>query len=175
MIFGSPVSRTYGFRDSTHRHTQAVALTDGGVYDNLALSPLLPGRSARFTSHVYELDYIIAVDAGRGRAHHSTGSFVTGRLKRSVDITYNKTQDGVRAQLHAAAEHQRLRGFVHAYLAMPDHKLPVPLADVVPQSAVVAYPTNFAAMSADDEYHLTTRGEQLIRLLLGHHCPELAG
>lgn len=169
------LNRTYDFQDSTRQHTRAVALTDGGVYDNLGLTPLLPGRSTRFTSHVYELDYIIAVDAGRGRATKKAAPFLPGRLMRSFDVTYNKTQDGSRAQLHAANEHQRLRGFVHAYLAMPDHKLPTPLADLIPRTTVISYPTNFAAMSEDHTYHLTTRGEQLVRLLLEHYCPELAG
>ena len=53
--------------DARHPGTRALLLTDGGVYDNLGLTPLLPRRSADHTSHVYDLDYIIAVDAGQGR------------------------------------------------------------------------------------------------------------
>jgi NTE family protein len=41
-------------------------LSDGGIYDNLGLSVLEPGRSAAFTPHVYELPYIVSCDAGRG-------------------------------------------------------------------------------------------------------------
>lgn len=169
----SALTRTYRFQDSTGQHQRTVSLTDGGVYDNLGLSPLLPGRSPRFTSHVYELDYVIAADAGRGRDVKPPASFWIGRVARSFDITYAKSQDGSRTQLHAAAEHRQLRGFVHAYLATPDHKLPAPVADLVPRSDVVSYPTNFAAMTEENLYRLTTRGEQLVRLLLPSYCPAL--
>jgi predicted acylesterase/phospholipase RssA len=62
------LSRAYTFtrRDGTQER-RALRMTDGGVYDNLGLTPLLPQRSAAHTSHVYDLDYIIAVDAGQGR------------------------------------------------------------------------------------------------------------
>ena len=168
------LTRTYHFEDDrAGRQTRTVAMTDGGVYDNLGLSPLLPGRSAAFTRHVYDLDYLIAIDAGRGRTIKRAGSFLPGRLARSFDITYNKTQDGSRAQLNAAAEHGALRGFVHAYLAMNDHNMPIPVGDYIPRSAVIRYPTNFAAVPEKDFRLLTIRGEQLTRVLLAHYCPEL--
>jgi predicted acylesterase/phospholipase RssA len=61
--------RDYHFRDRTTgtERTTTVMMTDGGVYDNLGLSPLLPGRSAEHTAHVDDLDYLIVADAGRGR------------------------------------------------------------------------------------------------------------
>jgi len=60
-------------------------------------------------------------------------------------------------------------------LATVDQKLPTPVADLIPRSAVVGYPTNFGAMSEEDIYLLTTRGEQLVRLLLPSYCPSLVG
>ena len=64
-----PAKRAYSFRSDVNaapeRHI--VLLTDAGVYDNLALSVLEPGRWPVHTPHTYELDYIIACDAGRGR------------------------------------------------------------------------------------------------------------
>lgn len=153
--------------------SERLALADGGVYDNLGLSVLLPGRVARFTSHVYDLDYVIAIDAGRGRASKVTGNTTPFRLARSFDITYAKTQDGGRAQLHAATRHRQLRGFVNTYLAMRDRRLPRPVADLVGRDEVVGYPTNFAAMHTDDLRRLTTRGEQLTRTLMSYYCPEL--
>lgn len=168
------LDRVYDFRKRDGSVApERLALTDGGVYDNLGLSVLLPGRVARFTSHVYDLDYVIAIDAGRGRTSKVTGNTTPFRLARSFDITYAKTQDGGRAQLHAAALHGQLRGFVHTYLAMQDRNLPRPVADLVGGDEVVGYPTNFAAMDADDVRRLTTRGEQLTRCLVGYYCPEL--
>ncbi|MGW3993196.1 patatin-like phospholipase family protein [Amycolatopsis sp. NPDC004772] len=170
----SALNRNYDFQDSRGRREQhTLAMTDGGVYDNLGLSPLLPGRSTTHTSHVYDLDYLIAVDAGRGRTRKSRPAYLLGRLQRSFDIAYAKAQDGMRAQLNLAASSGHLRGFVHTYLAMPDDKLPIPLADQVPRAAVLDYPTNFKAMQAGELELLATRGEQLARVLLNHYCPIL--
>jgi predicted acylesterase/phospholipase RssA len=168
------LKRRYTFerRDGTTEQHD-VALTDGGVYDNLGLSVLLPGRLRQFTSHVYELDYVVAVDAGRGRPKKAIPNVLPLRLARSFDITYAKTQDGNRARLNAEAKYGSLQGFVHPYLAMPDHRLPRPLADFVPRSEVAEYPTNFTAVGAEDLLRLTQRGEQLTRVLLARYCPEL--
>ncbi len=168
------VERTYNFirRDGTSE-PRTVAMTDGGVYDNLGLSVLLPGRSPSFTDHAYQLDYVIAADAGRGRAADSTARFLPARLARSFDITYRKTQDGGRAMLHAAAASGQLKGFVHAYLGMPDHRMPAPVADLVTAEHVRSQPTSFRALSTMSLNALTRRGEQLTRALVDHYCREL--
>ncbi|MFD9734961.1 patatin-like phospholipase family protein [Umezawaea sp. NPDC059074] len=168
--------RRYEFQNSRgHRTDHVLTMTDGGVYDNLALLPLMPGRSAAHTSHVYELDHLIAVDSGRGRSLKGGATYFPTRMARSLDITFAKAQDSTRAQLHKAAEYGQLRGFVHSYLAMHDDNLPVPVADLVARSDVIGYPTNFRAMSAVDLALLTARGEQLTRVLLAHYCPHLIG
>lgn len=70
------VEREYTFQrqptDAPERH--AVLLTDGGIYDNLGLSVLQPDRSSTHTPHVYDVDYIIACDAGRGRLRWPTAT-----------------------------------------------------------------------------------------------------
>jgi NTE family protein len=97
------LTRTYKFQDSNGIcQEHSLAMTDGGIYDNLGLSPLLPGRSSAHTSHVYPLNYLIAVDAGRGRARKRGLSFLPARLNRSMDITYSRAQDGTRTQLNQA-------------------------------------------------------------------------
>lgn len=60
------IERTFTFERDGHQREESVLLSDGGIYDNLGLSVLEPGRSAAFTPHVYELPYIVSCDAGRG-------------------------------------------------------------------------------------------------------------
>lgn len=167
------LTRTYEF----HRHGEVtrrqLAMTDGGVYDNLGLSPLLPGRSANHSDHVYDLDYIIAVDAGRGRAIRRAARYWPMRMKQTFDITYGKTQDAARARIHLAGESGQIKGFVHTYLGMADARLPVPVLDLVTRDRVERYPTNFAKMASPDVQAITVRGEQLTRVLLAHYCPAL--
>jgi NTE family protein len=168
------VERTYAFeqRDGSTR-TLPVALTDGGVYDNLGLTVLEPGRHPAYTGHVYDVDYVIACDAGRGALTRSMPRLWPRRMTRVFSTTYRKTQDAGRARLHEAAASGALRGFVQPYLGMPDSRMPVPVTDLVPRDRVASYGTDFAAMSQDDLEALAGRGEQLTRALLGHYCPGL--
>lgn len=167
------VERTYSFERNGTVSRIKVNLTDGGVYDNLGLSVLDPTRSPDHTRHVYRTDYVIACDAGRQENGRSGARTLPFRLKRSFDITYRKTQDAGRGNLHAAGAAGNLDGFVHAYLGQQDRKLPIPVADLVPLARVNDYPTNFRAMRQDDVDAVSARGEQLIRALLSHYCPRL--
>jgi predicted acylesterase/phospholipase RssA len=152
---------------------RTLLLSDGGVYDNLGLTVLEPGRSTTFTSHVYEVDYIVACDAGRGRLPLAAGHFAGSRLRRSFDIVHRRAQDAARNKLHDSAAAGRLSGFVHAYLGTQDERLPVPVPDLVPWASVHDYPTDFRAMRPEDLERITIRAEQLTRALLAHYCPHL--
>ena len=171
------IERTYTFTRTRHgettRERHDLSLTDGGVYDNLGLTVLEPRRSAAHTDHVYDLDYIISCDAGTGAPRSANGRIWPTRMKRSFDVTYRKTQDASRSRLHEAARTGQLRGFVHAYLGMPDNRLPVPVAGLVSCTRVNSYKTNFKAMKPADLDALTGRGEQLTRALITHYCPQL--
>jgi NTE family protein len=170
------LQRRYLFeRADGTRHEEELVMTDGGVYDNLGLSPLLPGRSVRYSPHVYDLDYIIAVDSGRGRDERNASRFLAQRLARSFDITHTKSQDAARSRIHLVGEQAQIKGFVHVYLGMQDDRLPIPVADLVPRRAVHAYPTNFAAMTKTDLDALALRGEQIARTLVTAYAPTLGG
>jgi NTE family protein len=164
-------SYTFSRSGSTIPERHSVLLTDGGIYDNLGLSVLEPGRSAGHTEHTYEVDYVVACDAGRGRLPLSSGHFAGPRLRRSFETAHRRAQDGSRSKLHAAVSEGSLRGVVHAYLGMADDRLPVPVPDLVPASRVREYPTNFRAMDEADLQAITTRGEQLTRALVVHYWP----
>lgn len=168
------LARTYSFtREDGTTQRKTVLMTDGGVYDNLGLTPLMPGRSRDYTSHVYDLDYIVAVDAGMGRVAQRAPNYWPGRMLRSFQITHTRAQDGIRSRVHDVAAHGDIKGFIYAYLGMKDWKLPTPVPDMVPRERVLNYPTDFAAMDRGDMVALTTRAEQLTRVLLDHYCPEL--
>ena len=168
------LNRTYTFtRTDGTQHTRTMLMTDGGVYDNLGLSPLLPGRSLAHTSHVHDLEYLIAVDAGAGRNAPPAPNFWLGRIRRTFDIVHTRSQDALRARVHDVSASADIKGFVHCYLGMRDANLPVPVPDLVDRQTVMSYPTNFATMSPGDLDALTTRAEQLTRVLIDSYCPAL--
>lgn len=150
-----------------------VVLTDGGVYDNSGTSCLRPGRSAEHTGNVFSVDYVIACDAGRGQLGEKVPFHMAPRVGRAFEASFRKLQDASRGALHERNLHGELAGFVMPYLGQQDHRLPWAPPDLVPRAAVADYPTNFKAMSKDDLKSLTTRGEQLTRLLVERWCPEL--
>ncbi|MFJ8053694.1 patatin-like phospholipase family protein [Streptomyces luteogriseus] len=166
------LERTFTFQHRDGHHQQhTVLLTDGGVYDNLGLSVLEPGRSPHHTQHVYDVPFIISCDAGLGELTLKTPHFMLGRLNRSFATVHRKAQDSARARLHEWAASGRIDGFALAYLGMKDERLPASPADLVPRSAVATYPTNFAAMSRTHFDAITTRGEQLMRTVLPMYLP----
>lgn len=169
------VRRDFNFRDQSGAvSSRTVLMTDGGVYDNLGLSPLMPGRSSEYTRHTYELDYLIAADAGPGRSVEPAARFMLGRLKQAFAITHTKAQDAARSKLHAARERGQIKGFVHAYLGMKDERLPAPLAGFVRREEVHSYGTDFRRVPAEPLVKIPARAEQLTIALLNHYCPELS-
>lgn len=157
--------RSFEFEESDGTlHVHRVAMTDGGVYDNLGITPLLPGRSIAHTSHVYDLDALVVVDAGRGRYDRRAAGQWFGRTKQTFEISHGRVQDAVRAQLHSLSGIK----IVHVYLGSQDAKLPF-VPDLMARDPIAAYPTNFAAMSSADLEALSVRAEQIGRALLAQH------
>jgi predicted acylesterase/phospholipase RssA len=169
-----PVERSFTFQDPRGEvRRESVRLSDGGIYDNLGTSVFERGRSSAYTPHVYDIDYLFVLDAGRGRLAPTARTFGPLRLKRVFDVTYRKAQDRSRGHLYDALAAGHFRGVIHAYLGMPDERLPVPIADLVPADAVRTYGTNFAPMSPGALDAIAARAEQLVRALTTYYCPRL--
>jgi len=172
-VFLPAIERAYTFERGDHRRQEQVLLADGGIYDNLGLSVLEPGRQAAFTPHVYDVPYIVSCDAGRGELALRSPHFWPSRVARAFDVVYRRAQDAGRTRLHEWAASGRIHSFAMAYLGMRDERLPVPIADLVPREKVARYGTNFSAMGEQDLHLISTRGEQLIRSLLPLYCRQL--
>jgi integrative and conjugative element protein (TIGR02256 family) len=159
-------------RDGT-RERRRVVLTDGGVYDNSGLSALRPSRSDAHSYNVFDLEYVIVCDAGRGQLRPKVPFQIAARTNRAFEASFRKLQDAARNDLHEDLAGGKLKGFIMPYLGQRDDRLPWTPPDLVRRERVVDYPTNFAAMDAGPLALLTTRGEQLTRLLIERWCPDL--
>lgn len=151
-----------------------VLLSDGGVYENLGISCLVPGRSAAFSTNVFECDFIISCDAGHGQpAGEELVYNWGGRMNAAINSIFRRaTNQGYRL-LHDLAEARQIDGFVLPYLGLQDAGLPHRPSDLVTRDEVKNYPTDFSAMSDDNIDLLSSRGEQLTRLLIEHYHPAL--
>jgi NTE family protein len=159
-------------RDGSRR-VERVTLTDGGVYDNLGLAPLWPDRDASVSLNVAPIDAIICCRAGYGLRHDPPSQFLIARLKSAFACIHDRAQNAGMKRLFELQASGKLRAVVLPYLGQDDRRLKYPPANLVTREAAYAYPTDFAAMSAEWIDRLSRRGEQLTKALIAEHAPHL--
>lgn len=161
---------TKGGIETKHR----AIITDGGVYDNLGVSCMLPGRSSEFSTNAFPVDFIIACDAGQGIPSGARRpTFWMSRMVATVMTIHRRTQTMTQNLLHRMTVSGEIHGFVMPYLGQRDSALPVLPPDLVSRDQVVDYPTNLNPMSKANIDKLSKRGEQLTRCLVEAYAPEL--
>ena len=169
------LEREYAFRKDHHTtESQRAVLTDGGVLENLGVSPLEPGRISSVSTNVFNPDYIISCDAGTGIPEGQRyPSRWLSRVGTSFRLGFRKVQDATRNRLHSFQRHGEISGFVLAYLGQQDCRLPWIPPGLPQREEVRNYPTNFRAMSRRDLDRLALRGELLTRSLVAYYLPDL--
>jgi NTE family protein len=149
---------------------ERVILTDGGVFDNLGLTCVEPGRSSDHGYNSFAPEYIICCDAGQGQARGDEHPyFWPARMTRSFETAFRKVHDGTVGRLHEHVLSGRIKGFVLPYLGQQDAKFPYVPPDIVGE----AYPTDFSPMPQEMVERLSSRGEQLTRLLVSRYCGDV--
>ena len=169
------LDRRYRFRKKgAVSDPTCVLLTDGGVFENLGVSPMEPGRNPQISTNVYDPAYLICCDAGAGLlSGKSYPVWWPARMHQSFLAVFRKVQDATRRRLHQLDESGDISGFVLPYLGQHDHSLPWIPADLPKRDEVRDYPTDFSAMAREDIDRLALRGEQLTRLLVAYYLPTL--
>lgn len=173
-LFLPALDRTWKFQKKGIEAEHRVLLTDGGVYDNLGVPVLEPTRSGEFSLHSFRCDHLIVCSAGQGQ---ESGALLPirffDRIRKSFDVVHRRVQDSTMQRLHYLKEGRSLKGFALPYLGQQDDRLPYKPPDLVPRAAVVGYPTDFASMPEEWIDRLSSRGDQLTRLLVPHYLSEI--
>ena len=173
-VFLPALDRSLKFTNDSTETEHRVCLTDGGVYDNLGIQVLEPGRDPAYSSHYFPCDYLIACNAGHGQ---DSGDQVPlgfyRRVNRSFSIIHRRVQDSAMARLHALKSSGALKGFAMPYLGQLDDRVKWNSDKYVRRNEVIGYGTNFSAMSEDWIQRLSKRGEQLTSCLILEYMPEL--
>lgn len=151
--------------------TNRVILTDGGVYDNLGLAPLWPGRDASISFHVGCYSRIVACRAGYALEAAPPPSLATTRVTAAFESIFARAQNFAVKRLFDLREMGKLDDFLHPYLGQADHRLARPPPDLVGCDEVAGYPTDFSAMPGAWMEKLVKRGEQVTHALLAEHWP----
>lgn len=173
-LFLPAFDREYIFMKDGVQQKQRVIITDGGIYDNLGITCLEPGRDPRYSLHSYAPDYIICCYAGYGQFAGKKIPFgFYSRTQAAFESVFRKAQDGSLNRLHMHKRARNINGFILPYLGQQDRALPFRPSDLVQRHEVIDYPTDFAAMDVNDIERLSRRGEQLTNILLSHYCPDI--
>jgi NTE family protein len=168
-----PLVETFDFEQKGRKTRNTVALTDGGVFDNLGVAVLEPGR-AHDSIFNHPVSHIISLNAGAGQFEGEDRHYWwLGRVRRSFRAVHRKAQDAAYQRLHKFAETGELHGFAMIYLGQQDAKLPWKPSDLVRRDEVRDYPTDFAPMSAKNLELLAKRGEQLTHIIVDRYLPGL--
>lgn len=143
--------------------TEYVTLSDGGVYDNMGVNPVLRDRNA--------LDYVIVSDGGKPFA-------IDNRPTESGAIVLKEGLDIMMEQIRGL-EFDRLQ---HRFLA---GKGPKPMWFSIDSRIGEAQPgdaafcsvigTNLAKLSAEEMAVLTRHGGALVKARISLYAPELLG
>ena len=163
---------TFEGRDGTE-HLERVTLTDGGIYDNLGLAPLWPGRDSEVSINVQDIDTIICCRAGYGLRQDPPTQFFVARLKGAFAAVHDRAQNAAMTRLFELKEAGKIRAFVLPYLGQNDDRLAFPPPKLVTRAETEGYPTDFSAMEDHWVDRLSSRGEQLTSALVAEHAPDL--
>lgn len=149
-------------------------VSDGGVYDNLGTSCLIPKRDSSFSTNVTETDFIIACVAGQGIPDGaSVPYFWPSRMIETINTIHRRTHSMTFDLLHRLKESGEIKGFLLPYLGQNDAALPCPPSDLIVRDKTFDYPTDFDPMSQEDMKLIAKRGEQLTRNLIETYHAEL--
>ena len=174
-IYLPALDRKFSFKKNGRiTNPTRVLLTDGGVFDNLGVGPMEPGRVPSISTNVFDPDYIICCDAGVGL--FDDDSYPTrwpSRMRKSFLTVFRKVNDATRKRLHNLSGTGEISGFALCYLGQLDKALPWIPAGLPRRDEVKDYPTDFAAMSPEDIDRLAFRGELLMRFLVAYYLPDL--
>ena len=126
--------------------TERVTLSDGGVYDNLGLSPLWPGRDREVSISVEDVDTIIACRAGYGLRMGNPRLFAPASMAAAFACLHARAQNSSVTRLFELKASGKLKNFVLPYIDQDDEKLACAPPDLVKRAEVAGYPTDFSAM-----------------------------
>jgi NTE family protein len=169
-----PLIEEFCFERAGGVTAEKVVLTDGGVFDNLGVTVLEPGRDNGISINTFPSTHIISLNAGPGQVSGDTNPFWwLSRVKESFETVYRKVQDSAYSRLHCYVKSGELNGFGMVYLGQIDDRLPYIPTDLVRRETVRDYPTNFAPMAKCDLDTLALRGEQLTHIIVDRYLSHI--
>lgn len=161
-----PLDWRLSFERKGKTKAHRVIVTDGGVFENLGVSVMEPGRDPEKSVVIYRPDIIIVSDAGIGQFD---GTKIPLNWPRRMIQVFNavmrKVQDATKQRLYKYIESGDLDSFVYVHLGQIDERVFLKPANWIDRDSAIHYPTNFSAMPDEMITVLSARGESITRAL----------
>jgi len=156
-----------GLSKNGNNQRQRLIVTDGGVFENIGVSVMEPGRDTQFSGISFSPRVIIASDASAGQFSGSDlPASWSARMTQAFNSVMRKANDATKKRLHQQAEAGEIDQFVYINLGQIDSKVLFKTPEWIDREDVISYPTNFSAMSATNIEGLSNRGEAITRALV---------
>jgi NTE family protein len=160
------LEQVFDFEKDGKTETHRITLTDGGVYDNLGLAPLWPGRDPQMSLVTGNFQQIIVCRGGYGIQLTEPSSIWPCRMAASFLSVLARNENGAINRLFDLRAAGKLKKILVPHLDQRDDLLAHRPVGFVTKEAVAGYPTDFAAMPEEWIDRLSLRGEQLVIALL---------
>ena len=178
-LYFKTMNKKFRFTKSGVRKKRKVFLTDGGVYENLGITPLFPDRDAEYSYPHDSFDYIIACDAEDNAEVQLKKRLIMGffDIVDKLGACFATAMRRVRSMnfkvLHEYKRREAIKEFVLANLSYEDTKIFSTDDQFVSYDKVAEYPTDFRGMTPENIKLLSDRGEQITDRLLKRDLNEL--
>ena len=148
------------------KHSRRVIVTDGGVFENMGVSVMEPGRDPGISIVDYSPPVLIVSDASAGQfSGASLPVSWAARMHQAFNSVMRKANDATKQRLHRFAEEGQIDRFLYVHLGQMDAMMPLKPPNWINRDEVVDYPTNFSSMLDETIRGLSGRGEALTRAL----------
>ena len=162
-----PLDWRLSFERKGETQAHRIVVTDGGVFENLGVSVMEPGRDPKKSVIIYKPDIIIASDAGIGQFEGTELPLSWRRRMIQVfSAVMRKVQDATKQRLHKYIEAGDIDRFVYVHLGQIDERVFLKPANWIDRDSAVHYPTDFSAMPDEMIAVLSARGESITRALI---------
>ena len=156
--------KTFSLYDQ--KQSRRVIVTDGGVFENMGVSVMEPGRDPEISIVDYSPTVLIVSDANAGQfSGTNLPASWAARMHQTFNSVMRKVNDATKQRLHRFAEEGQIDRFLYVHIGQMDAKVPLKPPHWINRDEVVDYPTNFSSMSDETIRGLSGRGEVLTRAL----------
>lgn len=153
--------------DQVKTKAHRVIITDGGVFDNLGVSVMEPGRNPTISQISFDPNIIIVSDAGTGQfSGHGVPVIWPCRMIQVASAIMRKVQDATKKCLHGYVRTGRIDNFIYIHLGQIDNRVSLKPANWINRDDVIDCPVDFCEMSEKNIKQLSTRGETITRALV---------